>query len=169
MNYDCLLHERPLPAFFKVLSTISIGIIVMLGLYIKFTDNADAVGISPHFLKWFLYLSLCAHLVSKDKIEDERNKEIQLQIFRVGFKLFLGMLMIVFGAPLGTDDSKGYSILYFVVIAVLGFLVIFSEAAKRTRLTDLIEKNRPLYLLSILVILLAILYFNQWLWDWPTA
>ena len=165
MNYDFLLHERPLPSYFKI---ISISIIIFLGMYFKFTNGSDVNGDTLGLLKWILYLGLCMHLISKDKIEDERSKEIQLQIHRIGFRLFLGVLMMLFGAHIRDDDFNGYPMLYIFVISILGFLVILSGLARNSFFTNLIEKNRLLYLLSILLIMSAIVFFNQWPWSWPT-
>ena len=168
MNYDFLLHDRLLPSYFKVVSILSISIIIVLALYLKFTHLTHISEITPGMLKWFLYLSLCMHLISKDKIEDERNREIYLQVYRVGFRLFLGFMMIYLGANLLSENFQDRTSFYFV-ISILGYLVIFSELAKNSRLIDFIEKSRFIYLSSMILIMIGILFFNKWLWGWPTV
>lgn len=169
MNYNFLLPEKPLPSYYKLVSLILITIIGSLGLYLKFTNSTDIQEITPGFLKWFLFLALTMFLISRDKIEDERTIEIQLQIFRLGFRFLLGAIMIFEGGSLLSGNYSNYPVFYFFVISILGYLVIFSELSKKSNVIDLIQKNRFLYHVASLSTMLLIMFFNKWLWGWPTV
>jgi len=55
-------------------------------------------------MKWFLFHALPTFLISRDKIEDKRSIEIQLQIFRIGFRFLLGAIMIFEGLGLSINS-----------------------------------------------------------------
>lgn len=165
MNYHFLLPTKPLPGYFKKISILIIAAIIVLGLYLKFAEAKEILGFTSGFLKWFLLIALVVFISSKNKIEDERTMELQLQIIRIGFRYIVGIILLIEFAIARSQDYSRYQILFYWLVSILGFQAVFLELLKNSNLIDLIEKNRFFYNLSFISTMLIIMFFNQWLWE----
>jgi hypothetical protein len=94
MNFNYLLPDKPVPSYFKMISSI-VGIIaILVAIYFKVSDSQDILGIASKYFKFVFLIALFTFVTSKNRFEDERIAELQLQIFRLSFIFLVGMITV---------------------------------------------------------------------------
>ena len=165
MNYDHLFIEKPLPAYFRKIA-IAFGVLAIItGLYLKLSGFEELFGLAKSHLKFFLLAALVLMIFSKNKVEDERFSIIQLQIFKLGFRLLIGIIILMELNVTLSNTIAVYKIFYNFAVAIIGLLVLFVEISKNGNYADAIENHKPLYIFVILFAMISIVLFNMWLWS----
>lgn len=164
MNYDFLWPEKPLPIFFRILSLIIIFLSLLTGIYLKLGGMEELYHFSLDDAKFCFLAALVILIFSKSKIIDERSQAIRLQVFRLGFRFLLAIILLMEFNFIINNNPKSYGMFYYFVVSIVGFLAILTELSKNSNLIDLAENYPTAYKISMGLIMILILLFNQWLW-----
>jgi hypothetical protein len=165
MNFNYLLPDKPVPSYFKMISSI-VGIIaILVAIYFKVSDSQDILGIASKYFKFVFLIALFTFVTSKNRFEDERIAELQLQIFRLSFIFLVGMITVFEIHYLSGGESLSYERdFYSVVCSILTLQVLFVELSKNTTVTDFVEKYHDLYSLIMLISFLLFFFIYGWIW-----
>lgn len=164
MNYDFILHEKPFPHYFKKVAYSISTLTLTSGLYLKIIGEEDLLGMTPKDYRFWFLSAVVILIFSKPKIVDERNTAIQLQLFRLGFRYLVALIVLVEINASLFDNIDSYKMFYYYATTFLGTLAIISELFLNTNLADIAEKHRGLYNLSILLTMICFLFTIMWLW-----
>jgi hypothetical protein len=164
MNYDFILHEKPLPHYFKKVAYIISTITLISGLYLKIIGEEDLFGMTSKDHRFWFLAAIVILIFSKPKIADERNTAIQLQLFRLGFRYLVALIVLVEINASLFDNIDSYKMFYYYATTILGTLAVLSELFLNTNIADIAEKNRGLYNLSVILTILCFIWFHMWLW-----
>jgi hypothetical protein len=120
--------------------------------------------LSPKDYRFWFLVSFILIIFSKSKIEDERSSAIQLQLFRLGFRMLIVLIVLMEANASLFDNDKAYGMFFHFVTAILGLIATLSELFLRTNLADLAEKHRGLYNVGLLAVMIVLLFVSKWLW-----
>lgn len=165
MNYDHLFLDGHRHYFFRVFGIITGALAIIIGLYLKLSGTEELFGIANRHLKFLLLLSLINILFSKYKGEDERISAIQLQLFKLGFRLILILILTMEMGVMFNDNRNIYGMFYYFVIGILGSVALIFEISKHSNYADIAEKNTSFHYFVMVVLVTLIVIFNLWLWE----
>lgn len=166
MNFNYLLPDKPAPSYFKMISSFIGAIALLAAIYFKISDSQDILGFAAKYFKFAFLISLFTFVTSKNRFEDERIAELQLQIFRIGFGSLLSGIMVLEFFTLVDEATLSYGgDLYSMVGSILSFLALFLVLSKYTTVTDFIEKHHDLYRLMMLMAFMLFFFVYKWLWN----
>jgi len=166
MNFNYLLPDKPAPSFVRYIGII-LGVLALLaGLYIKYSGAAEILNIKAEYIRFSFLLALFTIITAKNRIEDERITELNLQIFRISFGLVISAVMVMELFRAMGDDQITYEGDFFnMVISGLSFHVLFQEISKYPSVTDFIEKHHDWYRLFMLLAIFGFFFMFRWLWS----
>jgi uncharacterized membrane protein len=164
MNYDNLFLDGHRHYFFRVFGIITGVLAIIIGLYFKISRTEELFGIANRNLKFLLLLSLVNILFSRYKGEDERISAIQLQLFKLGFRLILILILIMEMGVMFNENRSIYGMFYYFVIGILGSVELIFEISKNSNYADIAEKNSAFHYFFMVVSTTLIVLCNMWLW-----
>jgi hypothetical protein len=164
MNYKRLFLDGYRPYFYRIFGIITGALAIVIGLYYKLSGTAELFGIANKHLKFVLLLSLFNILFSRYKEADERILAIELQLFKLGFRLILILLVIMEMGVMFNGNMGIYGMCYYFVIGIIGSIVLVFEVSKNSNYADIAEKNSAFHYFIMIASITLIVIFNMWLW-----
>lgn len=164
MNYDHLFIDGQFPIYYRKIA-IPAGILaIVTGLFLKISGTTEIIGITDRHLKFVLLISLINILFSKDKRGDERTLAIQLQLFKLGFRTLLMLIVLMeLGVALNFRPDI-YKMFYYFVIGIIGSIALIYEISKESNYADIAEKYSVVHRFILVFTATFIVIFNMWLW-----
>jgi len=164
MNYDHLFIDVQRHYFYRKFGIITGVLAIVLELYLKFSGTAELFGIAPRHLKFVFLLSLINILFNINKGVDERISAIQLQLFKLGFRLILILILVMEMGVMFFENLSIYRMCYYFVIGIIGSVALVFEVSKNSNYADIAEKNSAFHYLVMVISITLIVIFNMWLW-----
>jgi hypothetical protein len=164
MNYDHLFLDGDRPFFYRKLGIIMAVLAIVTELYLKLSGTVELFGIAPRHLKFLLLSSLINILFSRSKGVDERISAIQLQLFKLGFRAILILLLSLEMGVMFNENLSIYRMCYYFVIGIIGSVALIFEVSKNSNYADIAEKNSAFHYSIIVISATLIVIFNMWLW-----